>query len=378
MTDIFISYASEDRERARRVAIALEARGWSVWWDRHIKPGQAFDQVIEHELETAKSVVVLWSKDSVSSEWVKNEAATAAERNVLVPALIDNVKLPLEFRRRQTADLVGWNGDTTYVGFRALCDGITATAGITPETPLGVSDARQSADFLWNPKLVITSSALFAAVLIGAIYMTVRTKVPQPPGDAQGNFSSAPIKSDPGTAESKPLVSSPKPGGTLVDRGISPEPASLATQSDPRPVPPDVTDVGFKAGVFEFKWPGGDRWSIYRGEEKIADHYGSDKQALQSGTYTVKASGPPVFLPFNVTVKPNLVTRTDADGGVFEFKWPGNDRWSIYRGEEKVADHYGSSKQGLQAGTYIIKPSGSSAFNAFKINVRKGQTATVP
>jgi TIR domain len=89
MTDIFISYASEDRDRARKVASALQACGWSVWWDRNIKAGQAFDQVIEHELETAKSVVVLWSKDSVSSEWVRNEAATAAERDVLVPALID-------------------------------------------------------------------------------------------------------------------------------------------------------------------------------------------------------------------------------------------------------------------------------------------------
>ena len=106
MTDVFISYASEDRERARTLASSLEARGWFVWWDRKIIAGQTFDQVIEQELETAKSVVVLWSKDSVSSEWVKNEAAAAAERGVLVPALIDAVKLPLEFRRRQTTDLV--------------------------------------------------------------------------------------------------------------------------------------------------------------------------------------------------------------------------------------------------------------------------------
>lgn len=108
MTDVFISYASEDREKARKLASALEACGWSVWWDRKIKAGQTFDQIIEHELETAKSVVVLWSKASISSEWVKNEAATAAERSVLVPALIDTVKLPLEFRRRHAADLIHW------------------------------------------------------------------------------------------------------------------------------------------------------------------------------------------------------------------------------------------------------------------------------
>ena len=129
MADVFISYASEDRERAAKLANALGERGWSVWWDRKIVAGQAFDQVIERELETAKSVVVLWSIHSVESEWVKNEASAASERGVLVPALIDNVKLPLEFRRKQTADLIGWDGDLSHGGFQSLCEGIAATMG---------------------------------------------------------------------------------------------------------------------------------------------------------------------------------------------------------------------------------------------------------
>src|SRR5262245_20863369 len=139
MTDVFISYAREDRVRAHKLASALEARGWSVWWDRDIIAGQTFDQTIEHELEMAKSIVVLWSKDSISSEWVKNEAAVASERSVLVPALIDNVKLPLEFRRKQTADLRGWNGDPSHGGFQALCEGIAAKADIS-----GVSAPHQA------------------------------------------------------------------------------------------------------------------------------------------------------------------------------------------------------------------------------------------
>ena len=75
MTDIFISYAAEDRELAECLATALGTMGWSVWWDREIIAGQAFDQAIEHALESAKSVVVLWSWHSVLSEWVKNETA---------------------------------------------------------------------------------------------------------------------------------------------------------------------------------------------------------------------------------------------------------------------------------------------------------------
>ncbi|MGH2822429.1 MAG: toll/interleukin-1 receptor domain-containing protein, partial [Thermoleophilaceae bacterium] len=105
MTHVFISYAREDRARAKRLAEALVARGLSVWWDREILAGQAFDDVIEAELERAKSVIVLWSKHSVVSDWVKGEATEARERGVLVPALIDAVKPPLEFRRKETVDL---------------------------------------------------------------------------------------------------------------------------------------------------------------------------------------------------------------------------------------------------------------------------------
>src|SRR5262245_3079358 len=126
MADVFLSYAREDRPAAGVLARALEGRGWSVWWDREIHPGEAFDQTIERELAAAGAVVVLWSERSVASEWVKNEAAAAAERGVLVPALVDAAKLPLEFRRRQAADLVGWRGDPNHDGFRALCAGISA------------------------------------------------------------------------------------------------------------------------------------------------------------------------------------------------------------------------------------------------------------
>ena len=129
--DVFLSYAAEDRERARSIARALEACGWSVWWDRKIVAGETFDLTIERQLESAKCVVVLWSIASVASEWVKNEAASAAERQVLVPALVDDVRIPLEFRRRQTANLLGWNGGVVHEGFQALREGVAARVGST-------------------------------------------------------------------------------------------------------------------------------------------------------------------------------------------------------------------------------------------------------
>lgn len=132
VTDVFVSYASEDREQAERLAHAFDQQGWSVWWDRKIVAGQEFDQAIEYELERAKSVVVLWSSRSIASEWVRNEAAVGAQRGVLVPAMIESVKLPLEFRRKQTADLNGWNGELSHSGFRSVCEGVASIIGRAP------------------------------------------------------------------------------------------------------------------------------------------------------------------------------------------------------------------------------------------------------
>src|SRR5262249_35021730 len=96
----------------KRLAEAMQTRGYNVWWDRQIAAGQTFDEGIEKALDEAKCVVVLWSATSVKSDWVKTEAAEASRRKVLVPALIDDVKIPLEFRRIQAADLTHWNGRT--------------------------------------------------------------------------------------------------------------------------------------------------------------------------------------------------------------------------------------------------------------------------
>ena len=53
MADIFLSYASDDRERIAPLVAALERQGWSVWWDRSIPPGRNFDEVLEEEIRSS-------------------------------------------------------------------------------------------------------------------------------------------------------------------------------------------------------------------------------------------------------------------------------------------------------------------------------------
>ena len=124
MADIFLSYKSEDRETAQRVAHALEQEGYSVWWDRVIPPGKSFGQVISEKLDESECVVVLWSRASVSSDWVLEEASEGLRRRVLVPAKIEDVDIPLGFRRVQAADLRDWKGGSSHDQFALLLSAV--------------------------------------------------------------------------------------------------------------------------------------------------------------------------------------------------------------------------------------------------------------
>jgi hypothetical protein len=106
---IFISYAHEDRSRAEQFAARFSASGWLVWWDRQISGGSHFDKATEEAIAAAKVVVVLWSRASVASHWVRAEAAWALAKDKLLPVKIDDVDPPLQFFHVQTIDLVGLN-----------------------------------------------------------------------------------------------------------------------------------------------------------------------------------------------------------------------------------------------------------------------------
>jgi S1-C subfamily serine protease len=67
--------------------------------------GQLFERKIDEALDNAKCVVVLWSTASAASHWVLDEAGEGMARGILVPALLDDVEIPLGFRQVHALDL---------------------------------------------------------------------------------------------------------------------------------------------------------------------------------------------------------------------------------------------------------------------------------
>jgi sulfatase modifying factor 1 len=138
MSDIFLSYARADKARVMPIVQHLEAQGWSVFWDNNIPPGQRWADYIERHLNKAKCLVVVWSENSVRSDWVLAEAEEGRKKNMLVPLKIDQVDPPLVFRSIQAADMTAWNNDAGYSEFNRLVDAIAALVPKPVESKVSV------------------------------------------------------------------------------------------------------------------------------------------------------------------------------------------------------------------------------------------------
>lgn len=113
MGAIFLSYAREDRRFAEKLARVLEGAGHSVWWDRRLDGGEEFSAEIETALGQSDVVVVAWSKESVKSRWVRDEAAVGGDTGKLVPVSMDGSLPPMGFRQFHTLELADWRASRT-------------------------------------------------------------------------------------------------------------------------------------------------------------------------------------------------------------------------------------------------------------------------
>ena len=129
MSSIFISYARKDQPVARWLAESLQRDGWQVWWDPEIVPGDQFNTIIRENLDSADYVIVIWSKASADSIWVRAEASEGLGRDCLIPISVGQVKPPLPFNQFQTVDFTGWRGDPAHPSYQTLVQALKLRQG---------------------------------------------------------------------------------------------------------------------------------------------------------------------------------------------------------------------------------------------------------
>lgn len=188
MSDIFISYARDDRERIVALAGALERAGFSVWWDRHIAGGAAFSEEIVRELKAADAVIVAWSGAAIKSRWVMDEAATAADAGKLIPIALDSAETPMGFKQLQVIDFGDWDGADEAPAIEAVVNAVKRRQDPQHQ----YVPAPEAAPLAKTPSRLplMIAAGLVALVAIGAVVM-MRTGAPVSTPAASGEGGEA-------------------------------------------------------------------------------------------------------------------------------------------------------------------------------------------
>ncbi|HSD38058.1 MAG TPA: toll/interleukin-1 receptor domain-containing protein [Rhodocyclaceae bacterium] len=246
MSHVFLSYANEDREAARRIVGLLESADWRVWWDRRIPAGKNWAQVLDDALQGMCCMVVLWSRHSVDSSWVYEEAEEGRKRQILLPVLIDAVQPPRGFRGIQVADLSVWDGDTDAPVARQLLADLYSlvprdevpdrSLPPQPQPPPPTKDQDGPYRRLWP---LITALALL--LLVAAVWglwpkpstVGIEARVPAAPtDDASAAVQAGSAVTEHSQAASSGTVMVKKPEHGVAQAGST---KSVGTRAAPRP-----------------------------------------------------------------------------------------------------------------------------------------------
>ncbi len=164
---VFLSYARPDQAQAAKLAQALESRGLDVWWDALIEGGAAFTESIESALDGADAVVVAWSRASVGSDWVRDEAAKGRDQRKLVPVSLDGTEPPLGFRQYQSINLSRWQGDATSAEVTSLTRAIHAATGAAGRPAPPVTAPRIGSVGVTRRRLIVAAAGATVAGAAG-------------------------------------------------------------------------------------------------------------------------------------------------------------------------------------------------------------------
>ena len=110
----FISHSSLDKDAAKRLALDLQGRGYSVWFDEwEILVGHNIVDEVFGAIKQSHFMVVILSEASVNSRWVDEELTAAKTREiedeqvVILPARLESCEIPPALTAKRYADFTG-------------------------------------------------------------------------------------------------------------------------------------------------------------------------------------------------------------------------------------------------------------------------------
>jgi tetratricopeptide (TPR) repeat protein len=170
MPKLFLSYSRKDSAKARRLAEWLEREGHDVWRDDDdIGGGTSFSAEIEKALKDCGAVLVLWSKDSVQSAWVRDEAGVGRDAGKLIPLTLDGIEPPLGFRQFQAIDLSKWRGHGLPTGAERIRSAIERVTAASPRASASNAAASRPRFRTSFHRPVIIAAVIMAVVAVGAV-----------------------------------------------------------------------------------------------------------------------------------------------------------------------------------------------------------------
>lgn len=133
MADVAIAYAHEDRAQVHQIVDHLADRGLTGFWDWTIPPGQMWANIVERNILAAPTFLVLWTENSVRSDWVKEEVSIAKQAQRKILAFRDTSV-------SQNQISIGFRSQIAPTYSEANLDEALARAGIATKSPIKVQE----------------------------------------------------------------------------------------------------------------------------------------------------------------------------------------------------------------------------------------------
>jgi len=121
MTQVFLSFADEDRAFMDQVAKSVMREGMTVWRNKtDIKSGAEYGEVINRGIEQADNLVFLMSRASLKSEYCEKELSYARSLNKrIIPLLIEAVDLEMIVPELRTIQFIKCPKDQDESNYQA-------------------------------------------------------------------------------------------------------------------------------------------------------------------------------------------------------------------------------------------------------------------